>query len=186
MGNKVIPSSTNLLFIDRDGVIIDEVLRSDGTFGSIRRIEDFNLLLGIIELFDFLSQENFTTVAVSNQPDICRNLVSCNFVRDVNRKLINILKLNLFLWCPHSDVDDCSCRKPKVGMFKSVLSQTQEFTNIFFIGDRDTDMEVCHNLNFIGIHLILGKRQNCMNNTHFHAKTLMEAKEFIAKKINFS
>ena len=183
MGSKVIPSSRNLLFIDRDGVIIDEVLRSDGTFGSIRQIKDFKILLGVVELFDFLRQENFTTVAVSNQPDIGRKLVSSNFVKDVNHKLINILKLNLFLWCPHSDLDKCSCRKPKVGMFKSVLSQTQEFTNIFFIGDRDTDMEVCRNLNFIGIHLILGSRQNCMNNTHFHAKTLMEAKEFIAKKM---
>ena len=84
MGKPVSRRSKKLVFFDRDGVILKEVIRSDGTKGSIRLEKEFEYLADVKETFKFCKDSDFFTVLASNQPDISRKLVSSGFVKKIN------------------------------------------------------------------------------------------------------
>lgn len=184
MGKNLNSNANNIVFIDRDGVIIEEVFRQDGTFGSIRKLEDLVLKAGILELCSFFQIHGIQTIAVSNQPDLGRNLVDEEFVYKVNNFLLKRLNLNYFLWCPHTELDNCNCRKPKTEMINFIIDNRKGIRHIFFIGDRDTDMEVSNKLNFIGIHLISKKGFWCQDSSHLHAENLGEIEIIIRNFIS--
>ena len=182
MGEKITLNPKSLVFIDRDGVLIDEVTREDGTFGSIRLISDFKLKSGVKNFFKFLNKLNVFTVIVSNQSDINKGFISNEFVTKVNRFLIELLNINMALWCPHQISDSCNCRKPKIGMFEQFITKEIKLKNIYFIGDRISDMEVAEKLEIVGIHFITNSL-NC-NDKHFHAKNFNEITQLIKYTLN--
>ena len=61
--------------------------------------------------------------------------------------------------CPHRPEDGCSCRKPLVGLFlKAQKDLNLDFSNMYFIGDQDTDKEAANKLKINYINLDLNKK----------------------------
>ena len=88
MGKPISRSSKKLVFFDRDGVILKEVIRADGTKGSIRLEKEFEYWAYVKETFKFCDDSDFFTVLASNQPDISRKLVSSDFVKKINETIL--------------------------------------------------------------------------------------------------
>jgi histidinol-phosphate phosphatase family protein len=128
-----------IIFFDRDGTLIENVSRSDGTFGSIRKLSEFRYVEGVKQAFKDLEHLPIRKFLVTNQPDVGRNLISINFVNIVNSKIASELGLDGFYACPHINEDNCDCKKPKSGLLKRVL-QIHTESNKIIVGDRESDM----------------------------------------------
>jgi D-glycero-D-manno-heptose 1,7-bisphosphate phosphatase len=115
------------VFLDRDGVLIEDQSRPD-------------LLPGVAEALDSL-RPHFLLVMVTNQPDVARGKVSREDVETVNVKLKEQLQLDDVRACYHDD-GQCFCRKPAPGMLLTAAKDLNiNLAESYMIGDRWKDME---------------------------------------------
>lgn len=140
-----------ILFIDRDGTLIDEPIN---TF----QVDSINKLVfkkNVISSLRKLIKIGYKLIMVTNQD----GLGSKHFpFQDFN--IPHIFMLQVFrsegiifddiLICPHFLDDNCTCRKPKIKMIEPWLNKI-DIKNSYVIGDRDTDMELSKNLQIKGI-----------------------------------
>ncbi len=129
------------LFLDRDGVLNEVVMRGD-EISSPRILSE----LVIADDINFLNQEtvtsNWNLVVVSNQPDIARGTIDIAFVEAVLGKINEVIPLNAAYICPHQALDDCVCRKPKPGLIEQFRADHPEASGRqWMIGDRNVDFD---------------------------------------------
>jgi D-glycero-D-manno-heptose 1,7-bisphosphate phosphatase len=135
------PEAPNTLYLDRDGVLNDAVIRG-AEISSPRNMKELKISNDIIALTSPNIVKNWNLVIVTNQPDISRGLIDLNFVDEINNKIIAILPINVVYACPHQREDACFCRKPKIGMLEQYRLDYPEINgNELFVGDRKSDLE---------------------------------------------
>ena len=109
------------VFLDRDGTINEEV-------SYLHKAEDFRFLPGVVEGMKLLYEQGFQLVVITNQAGIGRGYYTeedaerlHGYMREELRKQ-GILLQGIY-YCPHHLEGlppynmDCSCRKPKAGLF---------------------------------------------------------------------
>lgn len=131
------------VFLDRDGVINQKAAEHD----YIRRCEDFHLLPGAAKAIQLLNQHCYKVIIVTNQRGIARGMMTEDDLSYIHEKMNHDLKKqNAFIdriyYCPHDVTANCTCRKPRIGMF---LQAALEFDiakeTSFMIGDSISDIE---------------------------------------------
>jgi len=128
------------VFLDRDGVLVRAEMR-DGKSHAVRRLEDFRLLPGAGESVHALREHGFVIVVVTNQPDIGNGLVAADVVAAMHETLRRKLPIDAIECCPHRQVDNCACRKPKAGMLTAAAARFSiDFSASFMVGDRCSDI----------------------------------------------
>ena len=129
------------VFLDRDGVINQAVMRHDApcppaTVAETVLVEDADTALAR------LKQAGFLLLVVTNQPDVRRGATSREDVHKINEWLAARLPLDGFFVCYHDDADECNCRKPRPGLLLDAASKHQvDLANSFLIGDRWRDVD---------------------------------------------
>ncbi len=136
------------LFLDRDGVLIEELeYLSDptrvrlipGAAGAVRRAND----------------AGWRVVVVSNQSGVARGLFAESVLPEINRIIADRLlveagaSVDRFYYCPHHPTEgqgiyriDCDCRKPKPGMLlKAATELGIDLARSWMVGDRATDLQ---------------------------------------------
>lgn len=145
--------SKKILFIDRDGTLIDEP-RPSLQVDSLEKLSfEKDALPALLKLKKF----GFTFVLVSNQDGLgTASFPQENFDK-VQNKMLEILKSaglefeDIFI-CPHFKEQNCACRKPKIAMLERyVTNKLYDKEQSFVIGDRKTDLELAQNLGIKGI-----------------------------------
>jgi len=64
------------------------------------------------------------------------------------------LVFDAFCMCPHRPADNCSCRKPKLGLVQDYLASTPiDLAASVMVGDRLTDLEFAKNLGVRGLRV---------------------------------
>jgi len=140
-------SSIKVLFVDRDGTLIEEP--PDEQVDSLEKIRFMP------EVFEALRQARaagFKLAMVTNQD----GLGSASFPQaafDVPHQFMldafssQGIEFDAVFVCPHRKSDGCDCRKPKTRLVESyVREQAVDLAASAMVGDRDTDIEFAHNL----------------------------------------
>jgi D-glycero-D-manno-heptose 1,7-bisphosphate phosphatase len=134
-------SNDKLIYLDRDGVLIEPILRN-GIVSSARTVAEIKLCNDAIYFCGKLNSAGYTLIVVSNQPDISRGLIDLEFIFQTNNIINKYINIDFYLYCPHQDFEKCLCRKPKPGMinyFRNNYSPTP--AKEIMIGDRIVDYE---------------------------------------------
>jgi imidazoleglycerol-phosphate dehydratase/histidinol-phosphatase len=147
-------SGERILFIDRDGTIIEEP--PDEQVDSLQKLR---LLPGVIPALLDLQRAGFRLVLVSNQDGLGTNSFPEPTFRepqDFLRTLLNSqgIEFDAEFFCPHFPADGCDCRKPRTGLLTEFLAaHALDPKASFVIGDRDTDMQLAANLGIEGLRV---------------------------------
>ena len=127
-----------IVFLDRDGVI-NKLVERDGRLVSPRCFDDFELIEGVSEAIGKLKTCGFEIVVVTNQPDISRGLMELAELEMMHSQ-IRLLGVNAISYCPHSDEDNCECRKPKAGLLLNYLQKSHYCEmDLWMVGDQPSD-----------------------------------------------
>lgn len=142
-----------VLFIDRDGTLIDE---PKDNF-QIDSVEKLLFEPHVIPSLLTLKNIGFKFIIVTNQNGLGTTQFSQNHFDTPHHLMINIFKsqgieFDQILICPHLPEDTCTCRKPKTGLVSFWLkSNLLDKNNSYVIGDRDTDIQLAANMGIRGI-----------------------------------
>jgi D-glycero-D-manno-heptose 1,7-bisphosphate phosphatase len=129
------------VFLDRDGVINDVVLRDQRPHPPTR-LEDVNILPGVSTALTAMRQAGLALVVVTNQPDVARGIQSRAVVEAMHQRLAGELLLDGVYTCYHDDADECTCRKPAPGLILQACADLGlDPTSSFMVGDRWRDIE---------------------------------------------
>jgi D-glycero-D-manno-heptose 1,7-bisphosphate phosphatase len=135
------------IFLDRDGVLIEDVhLLTDPS-----RIR---ILAGVPAALGQLSEAGFRIIVVSNQTVLARGLATEQEVLDLNAEVQAQIEraggphLDGFYFCPHHPNAtlpfyrvDCECRKPRPGLLlRAAREHDLDLHASFAVGDRITDI----------------------------------------------
>ena len=127
------------VFLDRDGVLVRAAPHGEFAHGPLT-LEDFSMFPNIAEPVERLRAAGFVTVLVTNQPAIARGQMSWETLNEMHRRLQASVHLDEIEVCPHTDADNCLCRKPKPGMLLDAAKKLSiDLGASYFIGDTRRD-----------------------------------------------
>jgi D-glycero-D-manno-heptose 1,7-bisphosphate phosphatase len=130
-----------LVILDRDGVInID----SDQ---FIKTPEEWKPIPGSLDAIARLNHAGYRVVIASNQSGIGRGLFDMAALNAINEKMYKALaqvggRIDALFYCPHPAEANCTCRKPKPGMFEDVARRFNvSLAGVPSIGDSLRDLQ---------------------------------------------
>jgi imidazoleglycerol-phosphate dehydratase/histidinol-phosphatase len=147
-------SSTKVLFVDRDGTLIEEPPDE-----QVDAIEKIRFMPGVFAAMRQAKAAGFKLVMVTNQD----GLGTASFPQpafDLPHQFMldafssQGVEFDAVFVCPHKKVDACDCRKPKIRMVEGyVREQNVDLAASAMVGDRDTDLEFARNLGVRGLRV---------------------------------
>ncbi len=179
------------LFIDRDGTLIDEP-KTDYQIDSLEKLKfEPNVIPALLQL-----KKYYRFIIVSNQDALGTSRFPFEQFWIPHNAMLNLfrsqgIEFDDILICPHAPKDHCNCRKPKTKLLQKYIDeQLFDPERSFVIGDRDTDVQLAHNLGIRALKYhseqlgwneiaekLLALAQNHSNSQARYAKVVRQTKE---------
>jgi imidazoleglycerol-phosphate dehydratase/histidinol-phosphatase len=143
-------SKTRVLFVDRDGTLIEEppdeqvdslekIRFMPGVFAALRQAQDAGFRLAMITNQDGLGSASFPQASFDVPHQFMLDAFSSQGV-----------EFDAVFVCPHRKTDGCDCRKPKIKLVEEFIRDV-DLAGSAMVGDRETDMEFARNLGIRGL-----------------------------------
>jgi imidazoleglycerol-phosphate dehydratase/histidinol-phosphatase len=143
-------SKTRVLFVDRDGTLIEEppdeqvdslekIRFMPGVFAAMRQAIKAGFKLAMVTNQDGIGSETFPQAAFD---------VPHQFIMDAFSS--QDIEFDAVFVCPHRKADGCDCRKPKTKLVADYIRDV-DLAGSAMVGDRETDMEFARNLGVRGL-----------------------------------
>lgn len=167
------------VFLDRDGVLIQAIIRNNKPYAAVTH-DEVQIIDGVKEACAELSGLGYMLVLVTNQPDVARNKISRRFVDEVNEKLVEALGLDAARVCDHDNADNCPCRKPKAGLMTAAAHEFDiDLAASIMVGDRWRDIEAGMNAGCRTVFIDYGYDEPMNNQPDHIARSLRAAVSWI-------
>lgn len=144
-----------ILFIDRDGTLILEPPKTQ----QVNSLEELQFIPRVISSLKKISESGWELVMVTNQDCLGTPKNPIKIFEKVNQKMFEVFASEDIFFqkvfcCPHTETDNCECRKPKIGMVNNFLKKESiDFENSYMIGDRESDLIFAKNIGVKGFLL---------------------------------
>ena len=132
----------NLIILDRDGVINYD---SDQ---FIKKPEEWKPIPGSLEAIARLTQAGYRVVVATNQSGIGRGLLDMAMLNAIHGKMHKACalvgaRIDAVFFCPHTNDNDCDCRKPKSGMLEEIVARYSlgNLDRVPVVGDSLRDLQ---------------------------------------------
>jgi len=111
-----------LVILDRDGTINED--RDD----YVKSADEWLPVPGALEAIARLNHAGWHTVVASNQSGLGRGLLDMASLTAIHVKMNALLtqaggRIDAVFFCPHTDSDDCDCRKPLPGLYEQIAER---------------------------------------------------------------
>jgi len=172
------------IFLDRDGTINLNQLE------YLYKIKDFKFAPFVIPGLKKLSKTDYKIIITSNQSGIGRGYFKEKDLKKLHYWMLQEFKkkgirIDKIYYCPHRPEDNCSCRKPKIGMLqKSVKDFDISLDKSWVIGDDFRDILMGREANLKTIFLGSKNDKNLRKlkiSPHYFVKNIVEAADIILR-----
>ncbi len=150
--------STPAIFLDRDGVIIEN------RANYVRRWEDVEFYPQALSILAEFKDHPYKIIVVTNQSAVGRGIISLAEAEEINNQIIEVVKkqngrIDAAYICPHAPSDNCNCRKPQPGLLLQAAQEHDiDLTQSIMIGDAITDIQAGLNAHVLKTGLLLTGR----------------------------
>ena len=132
-------------FLDKDGTLTKYVIYSNPA--KAREIlEDEIIFDKVVDGLKYIQEKGYKLIIVSNQPWVSKGIVKNKDIDKLFKNLVKNLKkkgihIDDYYFCPHSDIDNCKCRKPKSGMILDASRKHNiDLNQSYIVGDGYKDI----------------------------------------------
>ncbi len=138
------PEVPRFVLLDRDGVINKDLP------GSVCRVEDFELLPDAATAIARLNDLGFAVLVITNQACVGRGDLAIDELRAIHARMHEEIaaaggKIDAVYVCPHTDDDDCDCRKPRPGLIEQAARDYGfDRAATWMVGDSERDVVAAH------------------------------------------
>ena len=154
-----------LIILDRDGVINHD---SDS---FIKSPDEWIPLPGSLEAIARLNQAGYRVAVATNQSGVGRGFFSMATLNAIHQKMHTSAQqvgadIDAVFFCPHTQVDNCDCRKPKSGMLVEIAKRFEinlKQESVIVVGDSLRDLQAGFVLGCVPYLVLTGKGQDTVN-----------------------
>ena len=162
-----------LVVLDRDGVINHD---SDQ---YIKSPDEWRPIPGSLAAIARLNQAGYRVVVATNQSGVGRGLFETDTLIAIHDKMLKALtqvggRIDAIFFCPHTNADNCDCRKPKPGLFKEIAGRYNvDLTGVPAIGDSLRDLQVAAAVGAQPMLVLTGKGRKTVDDPALPPDTLV-------------
>lgn len=141
------------LFLDRDGVINKYIIND-----YIKNLKELKVFSYVFNVLKELKKEGYKLIIITNQAGINKGIISYKDFVLICKYLMYYLDLDAIYFCPHTDEDNCLCRKPKKLLLKKAIQKFNIDPNLsYFIGDSYRDLLIAKSVSVKFILVLSGQ-----------------------------
>ena len=165
--------AVKLIVLDRDGVINYDSAQ------FIKSPEEWRPIPGSLEAIARLNHAGFRVVVATNQSGIGRGLFETDTLMAIHDKMLKALAqagghIDAIFFCPHTNADNCDCRKPKPGMFREIAARFNvDLAGVPAIGDSLRDLQVAATVGAQPMLVLTGKGRKTVDDPALPPDTLV-------------
>lgn len=146
-----------LIILDQNGVI------NQGSDTYIKTPDEWKPIPGSLQAIARLTHAGYRVVTATNQSGIGRSLIDMTSFNAINNKMIRAVqqaggRIDSLFFCPHTQHDKCTCRKPGIGMFREIRQRYGiELGQVPAVGDSLRDLQAAAKAGAVPVLVLTGK-----------------------------